>query len=253
MAHARAQTKKTSPLVWVGLGALLIGGVVYATGGDDTTTTKKANTVTQQTTTAQDPNSLITDADRKAKFVAVKFEPKDSFTPLVSKATTSGANAGGLPNSITGGDGNWSYTGMVEVDGKPEALLENPKDSQSVYLTVGQHWKRAKVARVSSSDIELVGDDGTVAVVKMGEIAAGKEETNPALQPATIQGPQGQIGGQVDVVPLPGVVDINNINGGGPGGPGGWGGARRRGGFGGGGGGGGRRRGGFGGGGGFGG
>jgi len=207
-----SQPKKKSNIIPLAGGLLLIGGIAFAvTGGGDTPTKPAAAAAAAKSTKANaDTTGMLVDADYTASFKSLKITPKDAFLPLVSKgAGETPQNSGGLPLSMTGGQ-EWDYTGMVQVDGTPEGLLENPKSGESNYVTVGERWKKAKIKRVSDSDIELVGDDGNVAVVKMGEIAS-KEEKAPSeqLAPASIAGTgdgnlTGAIG-SVDISPLPGV------------------------------------------------
>jgi|GEM_PF-2422252 len=190
-------------------GLLAVGAVAYLViGGGDSTPTKNVNKAPARSASkSTDTSGLLTDADYTASFGTMKITPKDAFLPLVTKDTPGGTpqNTGGLPMSLTGGE-EWDYTGMVTNDGAPEAVLENPKSSESVFLTVGQKWKKAKVKRISDSDIELVGDDGNVAVVKMGEIASKGGSAESSLAPASVGNLSGPIGaGGVDINPLPGV------------------------------------------------
>jgi hypothetical protein len=95
---------------------------------------------------------------------------------------------------------------MVIIDGRPQALLEDTKAGASEYVSLGEHWKKANVKRISDSDIEFVGDDSKDTVVKMGEPAeaSAKGPAENPLGPATLQGPIGG-NGQLDITPLPGM------------------------------------------------
>jgi hypothetical protein len=113
---------------------------------------------------------------------------------------------------------------MVQVNGNDQALLENTKSMDNVYLAVGQHWKRGKVKRISDSDVQLEGDNGKLFTVKMSEGQSKKdnvtvaENSNPN-EPAAVQPPAlaGQIGAApgLDVTPLPAVQMVGGGNGGG--------------------------------------
>lgn len=207
-----SQPKKKSSIIPLAGGLLLVGGIVFAmTGGSDTPAKPAAPPATAAKTAGPngDTSGLLIDADYKASFKPLKITPKNAFLPLVSKGTETPQNAGGLPLSMTGGQ-EWDYTGMVQVDGTPEGLLESPKSGESNYVTVGERWKKAKIKRVSDSDIELVGDDGNVAVVKMGEIASKEEKASsdqlaPAAVASTGNGTLTGAIGNVDITPLPGV------------------------------------------------
>lgn len=197
---------------WIVFGsvALLVVYFVYS-GGDDTPTT------TKKPTTSKSKNSMggtdFIPADYTIQFTDLKAAPKDSFLPLVSKASAGGSSdPGGLPTYLTNGESDWEYTGVVQVNGSDQALLENSKSLDSVYLSVGQHWKRGKVRRISDSNVQLEGDNGKLFTVKMseGETKNDNVTVAPAADgsaPAAVQPPAmaGTIGQQLDVAPLPGV------------------------------------------------
>jgi hypothetical protein len=208
---SRASQQPKSKVIPVMVVVLVLGLVyVYASGGDTPTPPKKAAATTtggSSASSSSDITGMLTQADYTASFKTLKAQPKDAFLPKVSKAIEGavGPDSGGIPTNLTGGE-QWNYTGMVQVDGNAEALLENPKTSDGVYVTVGERWKKAKIKRISDSDIELVGDDGQTVAVKVAEIASKAEKAEDAaasLQPASPL--TGAIG--ADITPLPGVND----------------------------------------------
>jgi hypothetical protein len=234
-------TPQKSRLGWIVFGMVAIGSAVYYNvSGDDSTPTKK--TTTSSKPKSASGNTDFIPADYTYQFADEKVQPKgDAFQPLVSKLTLGGSGDAGpedLPGALTGGE-SWAYTGIVEVNGTSQAVLENQKTSETVFLGVGQLWKKAKVKRVSDSAIELADNNGKVYTVKMSE-AAVKNEPAPAAVDANANpnspagGPPPPLTGPIgnpslDVTPLPAAPF-------GGGGGGGWrnrrGGGRRGGGFG---------------------
>lgn len=214
----------------VAIGSVLY---VYTSGGDGSTPIKKMPPKSKVGGTGTtDYNPL----DYSLQTADLKVAPKDAFLPLVARGNGSNAEGGpiGIPPYLTGGE-DWNYTGMVQVNGKPEAVLESPKTSDTVFLTIGQRWKKAKVKRISDSAVELADDQGKTFVVKMSEAPVKNDTLPPVDQNAQAQ--QSPLTGpinpqQLNVTPLPAVG--NGYGGGGYGGGGG--GRRRRGGGGGGGG-----------------
>jgi hypothetical protein len=187
--------------------SLLAIGVLYATQPSASSSTKAKTTVASSTPKTDTSTTELIPADYKVHFASLTTKPKDVFTPLVSKATAAGADGdvGGIPAGLAGG-GDWQYTGMVQVNGAAQALLENTKTGDINYVGLGQQWKKAKVRRISDSAIELVSDSGKVTTVKMSD---GPKETTP--NPNTVAAntdatQQGQLTGPIGaggVAPLP--------------------------------------------------
>jgi hypothetical protein len=229
LAKRNAPAQKPNKTLWTIIGICSVGAVLYFyTGGDDTPAPVKKTLTSSSKTDAG--NTELIPADYKIHFAALDKPAKDAFTPLITKGGAAGADDGsGIPAWASGG-GDWQYNGMVQVNGTPEALLENAKTQDMVYVGLEQRWKKAKVKRISDSAIELLGDDGKTVTVKMSE---GPKETTPvasanpvpAADPTQAGALAGPIG-PVDVTALPG---IQFQQGGGRG----FGGGRRRRGFGG--------------------
>ncbi|HWD37543.1 MAG TPA: hypothetical protein VG944_01730 [Fimbriimonas sp.] len=191
---------------------VVVGGIAYVvTSPQDATTSPKP--ITAASKSSSGPADAYLKEDYDAHFADLAVEPKNAFLPLVSKLTVGGAvNPFAISDKLTGG-GDWMYTGMVQVNGKPQALLEEQKTAESVFLNLGEHWKKARVKRITNSDLELVGDDGTTAIVKMGDSTAPAKSPEPSgLAPVGINPPaplQGNINpNQLDMTPLPGVQPI---------------------------------------------
>jgi hypothetical protein len=70
-----------------------------------------------------------------------------------------------LPASIAGGEADWAYTGMVEIDGVKLALLENGTTHQGGYVREGEVWKKSRIVRITMASLEIEGPDGTAETV----------------------------------------------------------------------------------------
>lgn len=172
-----------------------------------------------------------TPEDLKAKFVALNEMPKNAFKPLVVRASAeSAANAvppqpNGIPSKLTGGTGNWVYSGSVEVNGVTSALLEDQKTGEGIYLKRGQKWFNATVTDIGDESIVLAGPDGTTTRVSVAQPDAAPSVSAPVTPVAPpLSGVIG--GGNPGIAALPG-VNPNDLsvqpNGGNP-----FGGRRRR-------------------------
>jgi hypothetical protein len=211
--------------MYVGIAAVIAVVYVYTTG-DDTTTASKPATTTKST------SSSTTDAylpvDYKASFPELKIVAKDAFMPLIRKTAVDADGKQSLPSTITGG-GSWSYDGTVTVDNHLQGLLDEEKSGESDYVSVGEHWKHGKIKRITDSEIDIVGDDGTTATMKMGEPSqTAAKEAAPAVAP--LQPDMTGAIGATDLTPLPSVGMWNGGNNNGQGNGNGWGGRGNRGG-----------------------
>ena len=183
---AKAPAKTNWKLIG-GMVVILIIGVVYATGGDDKAPIKKPVVKAKSTTDKTKDN--YKPEDYKASFAALKEEPKDSFKPLVAKITAGMTVGAGLTDSavgmdLTGGEGNWIYTGNPELDGVRSALIENMTTGESVFLKVGDHWKLAMVKSIGTDSMVFVGNDGEPRTVKLLDPSVNPQKG--AKAPATV-------------------------------------------------------------------
>ena len=130
--------------------------------------------------------------DDNAKFSAIGASIKNSFVPLVTKGMGSKLETGGIPNSFTNGEGSWTYTGNMTVDGVPNALLENSVSGDGVFLRPGQHWKTLRLIAVKDDSIELEGPSGERKTVYFADkslnVTSSSGNNLSPLPPAAIQG-----------------------------------------------------------------
>ncbi len=184
--------KKTSPILWLAIAAVGIAAFVMT----EPQATAKSSTTRRNNTTKVATTGLITEADMKAKFDRVNNSPKNAFMPVVKKSVAlvnSSPNA--LPAELTGGESGWAYTGTAAVDGRIQAVVENPSTGQGDFLTVGQTWKKARVVAVTEDSLTLQGSDGQQVTVKMQEKLSSNSMMAGGFAPVDVsQGLRGQIG-----------------------------------------------------------
>lgn len=230
MRSAPSPKKKSSlPLLLGGGAAVLL--LVVMTGPKDAPAATTSSTRAKKRTSAKDVGQYTT-ADRTAKFPPLTLAAYDVFKPAVKKAVPTppplagGESPGGIPASMTGGDANWYYTGLVELNGSREALLENSTSGETQYVRAGGGFKAARVSTVDISAVTLVGPDGTVARVPLQQYgeAPGKASALTPLpavaaagQPLNVPGAAlaGTIGGNgLSVRPTGGTATVQLPNGG---------------------------------------
>ncbi|RYG37789.1 mitochondrial 54S ribosomal protein L40 [bacterium] len=181
-------------------GLSVLGAVVWSM-----TDSPPAPTVARKKTTktaAADKSGFIPE-DYTAKFEPVKTLASNVFKPLVIKETDPARGVasiptrdGSLPEAFTG-EAGWAYTGYVEIDGRPQALLENDKTGDAVYVRAGAPFKKAKILAVTEDEIVVQGPNRITRTVKLG----GQEEPEVAPSAPAITGPI--VNPNLSVQPLP--------------------------------------------------
>jgi hypothetical protein len=166
----------------------------------------------KKTTKSSNKTSIFTQEDREAKFAVFTETPKNAFRPLVVKSTPVMAVTGldpsadpskhGVTPAFADGQVGWAYTGYVVLNGKPQALLENPSTGDALYVQKGDVWKRSTVREVTPERLVLSGAGGTLEV-KLGDVSEPKKSKSvdtPGAPVAPVNpGPalRGAIGGGV--------------------------------------------------------
>ncbi len=206
MASAPSPKQKMSPTIKWGLVAVVVVGVYTFVSGPGPSTPTAAAKKTKKS--AKD-SGMYTKEDKTAKFASISAEPHNVFTPLIKKQAILALKpmAGGLGGQLTGGEANWYYTGMVELDGTKQALLENTVSGESVYVSPGETWKAARIASVDVSTIVMIGPDGTkvdVPITQYGAAPGAVASTiapGPGTQPLSVGGApvRGPIGAPTNV------------------------------------------------------
>ena len=161
---------KISPLTWIVIVSTL--PTVWWYMSSDTQPAKPVkHTATKRAASSADE---FTPQDYTAKFAVLNQTPKNAFKPLIVRDNGTGGLKGrlairtnGIPLDLAGGEGNWAYSGMAVINGKPTALVENSGTGEGVFLKVGQKWKRATVRKVTDTSLVLIGEDGRVLNAQM--------------------------------------------------------------------------------------
>lgn len=217
--------KEVNPIILVGgvaiLGFLIYDGLFPAEAAPSSSTSTK-----KKKTPAKADKSGFLPEDYEAKFASYTSPVRNSFTPLVAKKTITpnvppagGAAlpSGFIPGTLTGGEGNWMYTGYAEVDGVRQGLLENSSTSESVFLRPGQKWKQLVVRSVAAENMVVTGPDGTNVTLPVGDIA-NEQRANPNVVPPNGTQPvnpgaalRGPIGGAAAQIPGDPNVNVNSL------------------------------------------
>lgn len=177
----------------------------------ETVPTRRANNTFAGGASRKKADDTYRPEDYTAKFPPVNVAPRDAFKPLVAKTTTTLAvqptplAPNGIPASFAGGDGNWVYTGNAEVDGVPNALLENTASQETVFLRPGERWKSLTLAGVTASAIELIGPTGQRRSVGIADETAATTQvaattpagTAPGSLPAVTPNGRGALAGSL--------------------------------------------------------
>jgi hypothetical protein len=199
--------KKVSPVVMIAGAAVLCLGVVKMTE-PDTTPAKKTKAKAKAGSTTQKASQYV-EEDYTARFVTTTEPVRNTFRPLVTRQIAGGASTvtpGLISTIFTGGEGNWMYTGMVTVDGVPQALLENRTTGDADFVSRGQRWKNATIGTITSESLTLLGEGGLSFTVKMGDAGEplGSGSVGASVGPVTVPGLAGTIGsGDVTLSPQP--------------------------------------------------
>lgn len=188
------------PVFWVGVVALAVVG--YTMTGEKAGTAKSKVPPKKRTTIAKKGAETFTEEDQTASFDRVQVTFKNAFVPLVAKSGGVGGadgQANAIPASFSGGDGSWVFTGSVEVDGVRQALLENRRTNDGVFLRAGQRWKNCVVKRVYEDSVVIEGPSGEMTFGLVNEEKlTGRMASNSGMAPMRVDNPpnfRGDIGG----------------------------------------------------------
>lgn len=140
--------KVSRPIVYTALFAVVVGAYVFLTQPDAPKATKKLRLTRSSTTNANG----ISDADLNAHFDRYTGGGRDPFIAGVVPLNPALASA---PSLVPTGRAGWALTGVNEVNGIQQAVIENSTTSQSEYLTQGQTWNGLKVVSIAPDHVEL--------------------------------------------------------------------------------------------------
>jgi len=183
--------------------AYLVYGVVFPS--DDAPVARPKPKAVVKTTTGE-TDYLDTDYSYQVAPLPDTVSPKDAFKPLVYKE-----QAGGGPASID----NYTYSGMAQLNGVANGLLENSQTGQGDFVQPGQHWHDHLVVQVNPDQIELKNDAGDITTLLAGA-ASLKAGAATAAAAAPVGNPLmvGSIGGNADISIQADTSGQQNQNGG---------------------------------------
>ena len=167
--------------VTLGVGVLAVLVLGYKlTSSDDTPTTPKKKIKPPIKKSYGQTDYLDADYAFKIAPLPDSTTPKDVFKPLVSK------------DSLTSAAGNqsidsYTYSGMAQLNGVANGLLENSQTGQGDFVQPGQRWhEQWQVIKVTGDEIALRNDSGDVKTLLAG--AAMAKEGNAVTAPAAAAG-----------------------------------------------------------------
>lgn len=191
--------KVSRPVIYTAvLGAVAYGVVILTEPDTPNRTNRPRPAATAQSNIRT--SDLIQQEDYNANFPRLLGAPRDSFRPLVVRASgttpLSAARLDAVPAAFAGGDPNWRYTGNASIDGVSVALLENDATGDGVFLRVGEAWKRLVLTAIEPEAIVLTGPGGAVRRVRLGipefeDPTAGPAGVAPLAVTPPLQGPIG--------------------------------------------------------------
>ncbi len=176
------------PPVMLGAMGILTGFlVIQALSPADDTATKSRKPKSQVKKLLNQSDYLNTDYAFQIAPLGEAVQPKDVFRPLVSK------NSGDKAANQT--VDNFSYSGMAQLNGVANGLLENSQTGQGDFVQEGQSWHDHVVVKVSGDSIELRNANGDLLTLVAGAAAtkngpAAATPAAPAANPVMV-GPIG--------------------------------------------------------------
>jgi hypothetical protein len=188
------------PLIYGSI--VVIAAVAFWTTNPESAKAAKNPTSKTSTRKSLDQDWSFPEGELEARFEKPNGPARNIFKPLLepekSSISTDEQEIVKLPANFADGEPDWAYTGMVEVDGKRLALLENASKHQGGYVREGEIWKKSKILKITMAGILLEGPDGSQATVNRFNANAVPKEKPPAeggFKPldvgAAIRGPIG--------------------------------------------------------------
>lgn len=176
-----AKAKISRPVIYLALAAVCIAAYVLATP----TAPPKKRSLPKPRVRVDVVDAQFTPEDRTASFTDGVPVARNAFKPLVVRKNTTLvsalAAAGGVPTDFTGGDGSWVCTGVAEVDGVRQALLENRSSGEGVFLRQGDRWKKTVVSQVLEDAVVLVGPGGQPRTIHVQQDQMVEETSTDTL------------------------------------------------------------------------
>ena len=170
--------REIPPVVLGGVG-LVAAYVVYGAlfpSDDAPTTVRRPKPPVKKS--GGESDYLLTDYTFKIDPLPDTTATKDAFRPLVIKSSV------GDKNGIQSID-NYTYSGMAQLNGVSNGLLENSQTGQGDFVQPGQHWHdQWLVIKVTPEEMDLRSDVTEATTVLLAGAAATKATSTAG--PATV-------------------------------------------------------------------
>lgn len=200
-----APKQQPNRLFWIVFVLVALGAILYVYTGDEAAAPAVKRNKPKPKAEA---NSGFLEEDYKTKFSPVTVAASDVFRPLVVKAKGAPVTKeavptrdGAIPEAFTGEPG-WAYTGYVEVNGRPQALLENDATGEGVYVNPGQPFKKSRILSFTENTMVVMGPTRVTRSIRIG--GEEPEEVTPIAP--LISGPIGGVAAAPNVQPLPAAI-----------------------------------------------
>jgi hypothetical protein len=172
-----ASAKPNSNLIKLLVGGLVLIGVLFKLTESEAVVKKKSSTRPDGTVTAsKKKKDEFRPEDYTAEFASLTETTKNSFKPVIASKNANtqltSLSPNGIPPLFAGGDPNWIYTGNMEVDGVPNALLENKSTGEGVFLRPKERWRKMVLREVGNDFIVLEGPNGYIKTVQLPSMEA---------------------------------------------------------------------------------
>ncbi|HVL39336.1 MAG TPA: hypothetical protein VM328_08105 [Fimbriimonadaceae bacterium] len=187
--------KISRPVLYTGLFAVAVAAYVL-TSEEPPTGARRTPKPTAKKVEQQ--NRGFTEADYRDPFPPVNERARNAFMPLVRRSEPSVVGitppeGNAISEGITG-EAGWIYTGMAEVNGVKQGLVENTVTGEGEFIKPGQRWKKGTVLTVTPDRLTLMGNDGVVHRMRiLDEASALPLASGSGFQPLDpgIRGPIG--------------------------------------------------------------
>ncbi len=156
------------PVLYGLIGIIAFAGW-YLTEPDNGATSKAAKPKSAASK-GKDNGVMFTDQDYKARYAALDASMPNVFKPIVARSTGPSSellSPNSIPADFAGGDPNWIYTGMATVDGLAMGLVENGASGDGEFLTISQHWKKARVLKITAEALVMESDRGVIRTMTL--------------------------------------------------------------------------------------
>ena len=210
---AQTEAKKPSRIFWIAFmgGAAMLAAYFY---GEEPQSGSGGAPKRRNPVASSSNQSDFLPEDYTADFQPVNEPLKNAFKPLVVRkggmlSTPAMSNA--IPPALAGGESGWEFTGIAEVNGRRQALIENLQTGVGEFLTAGQRWKTSNVLTITNDSVVLKGvDSDAVRTVSLPNLESEDFSGEGGLAPLPLP-MTGRIG-NIAIEPVPAAVAESRNN-----------------------------------------